>query len=298
MSPRPLVTFPDSSSSATSETMDRSIPPYSAGMLRLLNPASRALLRSARNFSSSISPRAAISAIICGAVVTALSPLLFLGEGQRDGVLYPVRVPLPREPGQLHVLCGQILDLALTDKLRHLLPERGPPHHPVSPRRQDVETLHRLVDDRQMVRRVVDGRRPRPRDRQALERRMCRLPVRTQLLVVVPVEVDLVPPGSVRLVDGVAHAEQGPLLLGPPVVPLAHIEHERERMLGPLGHVGEADDLVPHGHHRYLQADHHAHLVRPPRPTRVYDPLCFEGAASTLHRVAVAFLADSRHLAH
>src|SRR5215216_2027683 len=133
-----------------------------------------------------------ISAIICGAAGTTVSPLLLLGEGQGDGVLYPVRVPLPREPRQLHVLCAQILDLALADKPRHLLPERRPPHHPVSPRRQDVETFHRLVDDRQMVRRIVDGSRPRPRYRQAPERRVSGLPVRSHPLVVVPVEVDLI----------------------------------------------------------------------------------------------------------
>src|SRR5215213_9924168 len=166
MYPRPLVTFPDSSSSATSETMDRSIPPYSFGMLRLLNPASRALLRSVRNFSSSIFPRSAISAskgwsssstnrairafnaltssgiskgeiLCCGAVVMALSPLL-LGEGQRDGVPDPLGVPLAREPGELYVLIRQILDLALGDQLRHLLPERRAPHHAVPARGQDV----------------------------------------------------------------------------------------------------------------------------------------------------------------
>src|SRR5215211_7602246 len=239
-----------------------------------------------------------ISAFIWGAVVIALSPLLLLGEGQRDSVLYPVRVPLPREPRQLYVLCGQIFDLALTDEPRHLLPQPGSPHHPVPPRRQDVETLHRLVDDRQMVRRVIDGRRPRPRYRQVLERRMCRLPVRTQLLVVVPVEVDLVASRLVSLVDGVAHAEQGPLLLGPPVVTLAHVEHERERMLGPLGHVRKADDLVPHRHHRNLDPDHAPDIPRPPRPARINDPLRLEGAAGTLHRVAVAFLANFQNLAH
>src|SRR5918995_6650284 len=157
-------------------------------MLRLLNPASRAFLRRVPSLSSSISPRAAISvsngcsssltnsamrafnaftssgisAVICGAVFTALAPLLFLGEGQGDGVLYPIRVPLPREPRKLYVLCGQVLDLTLTDEPRHLLSERRSPHHPVSTRGQDVETLHRLVDYREVVRRVVDGRRPRP----------------------------------------------------------------------------------------------------------------------------------------
>src|SRR5918993_693459 len=94
------------------------------------------------------------SAVICGAVVTALSPLLLFGEGKGDGVLNPVRVPLPREPRELYVLLGQVFDLALTDEPGHLLPERRSPHHPVSPRRKDVETLNRLVDDRQMVRRI------------------------------------------------------------------------------------------------------------------------------------------------
>src|SRR5215210_3399524 len=239
-----------------------------------------------------------ISTVICGAVVTALSPLLLFGEGQRDGILYPVGVPLPREPLQLYVLCGQIFDLALTDEPGHLLPERRPPHHPVPPRRQDVETLHRLVDDRQLVRRIVDGRRPRPRDRQASERRVRRLPVRAQPLVVVPVEVDLVPPRSVRLVHGIAHAQKNTLLLGPPVVTLAHVEHERERMLGPLGHVRKADDLVPHRHHRNLDPDHAPDIPRPPRPARINDPLRLEGAAGTLHRVAVAFLANFQNLAH
>src|SRR5829696_6338403 len=260
MYPRPLVTFPDSSSSATSETMGRSMPPYSTGMLRLLNPASRALLRSARSFSSSISPRSAISASICSALVTDLSPLLLFGEGKGDSVLNLVRVPLPREPRKLYVLLGQVFDLALTDEPGHLLPERRTPHHPVPPRRKDVETLNRLVDDRQMVRRIVDGRRPRPRYRQGPERRVCRLPVRTQFLVVVPVKVDLVASRLVRLIDRVAHAKQNTLLLGSPVVTLAHIEHQRERMLGPLGHVREADYLVPHGHHGNLHPDHAADI--------------------------------------
>src|SRR5215212_4235474 len=207
-------------------------------------------MRAFKAFTSS-----GISAVICGAVVTALSPLLLLGEWQGDGVLYPVRVPLPREPRKLYVLFWQVFDRALGDELSHLLPERRPPHHPMPPRRQDVETLYRLVDDREVIRRVVDGRRPRPRYRQALERRVRGLPIGAQPLVVVPVEVDLVAPRFVRLVDGVAHAEQDPLLLGPPVVTLAHVEHERKRMFGPLGHVKEADSLVPHGHHRNLHPD-------------------------------------------
>src|SRR5215210_1552057 len=103
-------------------------------------------MRAFKAFTSS-----GISAVICGAVVTALSPLLLLGEGERDGVLYPVRVHLPREPGQLYVLY-----LTLTDEPRHLLPGRRAPPHPVPPRRQDVETFPPLVDDRQMVRRIVD----------------------------------------------------------------------------------------------------------------------------------------------
>src|SRR5918992_1449431 len=75
-----------------------------------------------------------ISAIICGAFVTALSPLLRFGERQGDGVLHPVRVPLPREPRKLYVLLGQVFDPAFRDEPGHLLPERRPPHHPVSPR--------------------------------------------------------------------------------------------------------------------------------------------------------------------
>src|SRR5215217_2289383 len=236
-------------------------------------------------------------AVICGAVVTALSPLLF-GEGQGDSVLNPVRVLLPREPRKLYVLFWQIFDLALVDELRHFLPERRSPHHPVSSRRQDVETLHRLVDDRQMVRRIVDGSRPRPRYRQAPERRVSRLPVRSHPLVVVPVEVDLIASRLVSLVDGVTHAEQDTLLLGPPVVTLAHVENERERMFGPLGHVREADDLVPHGHHGNLHPDHAADIPRPPRTSSVNYPLRLESAARTLDRVPPAPLLDARHLAH
>src|SRR5215204_2081642 len=100
------------------------------------------------------------------------TPLLLLGEGEGDGVLRPVRVPLPREPREPYVLRGEIFDPALRDKPGHLLPERRPPHHPVPSGRQDVETFHRLVDDREVVRRVVDGRGPHPRDRQAPERRV------------------------------------------------------------------------------------------------------------------------------
>src|SRR5215208_5232829 len=324
MYPRPLVTFPDSSSSATSEAMDRSMPPYSVGMLRLLNPAARALVRNARSFSSSIFPRSAISAsngwsssltnlamrtfnaftssgisaVICSAVVTDLSPLLLFGEGEGDRVLNPVRVPLPREPRKLYVLLGQVFDLAVTDEPGHLFPERRPPHHPVPPCGQDVETLYRLVDDGEVVRRVVDGRRPRPRYRQCPERRVCRLPVRTQPLVVVPVEVDLVASRLISIIDRVAHAKQNTLLLGPPVVTLAYVEHQRERMLGPLGHVRESDDLVPHSHHGNLHPDHAADIPRPPRPSSVHYPLCLEIAARTLDRVVIALLADARHLAH
>src|ERR671910_1261768 len=239
-----------------------------------------------------------ISAVICSAVVTDLSPLLFFGEGKGDGVLNPVRVPLPREPRKLYVLLGQVFDLALTDEPGHLLPERRAPHHPVPPRCQDVKTLHRLVDNREVVRRVVDGRRPRPRYRQAPERRVCRLPVRTHPVVVVPVEVDLVASRLISPIDRVAHAKQNTLLLGSPVVTLAHIEHQRERMLGPLGHVREADYLVPHGHHGNLHPDHAADIPRPPRPASVHYPLCLESAADTLDRVVVALLADARHLAY
>src|SRR5919112_2253340 len=187
-------------------------------MLRLLNPASRAFLRRVPSLSSSISPRAAISVsngcsssltnsamrlfnaftssgistVICGAVVTAHSPLLLLGEGEGDGVLHPVPVPLPREPRELYVFRGEIFDPALRDEFGHLPPERRSPHHPVPAGRQDVETSHRLVDDREVVRRVVDGRGPRPRDRQAPERRVRGLPIGAQPLIIVPVEVDLV----------------------------------------------------------------------------------------------------------
>src|SRR5919112_1980676 len=237
-------------------------------------------------------------AVICGAVVIALSPPLLFGEGQGDGVLNPVRVLLPREPRKLYVLFGQIFDLALGDELRHFLPERRSPHHPVSSRRQDVETLHRLVDDRQMVRRIVDGSRPRPRYRQAPERRVSGLPVRSHPLVVVPVEVDLIASRLVSLVDGVTHAEQDTLLLGPPVITLAHVEHERERMLSPLGYVREADDLLPHGHHGNLHTDHAADIPRPPRTSSVHYPLRLESAARTLDHVPPALFLDAPHLAH
>src|SRR5215207_11254815 len=149
-----------------------------------------------------------------------------------------------------------------------------------------------------MVRRVVDGRRPRPRYRQALERRVRRLPVRTQLFVVVPVEVDLIASRLVGLVDGIAHAEQDALLLGPPVVTLAHVEHERERMLGLLRHVREADDLVPHGHHGNLDSDHPTDIPRPPRTASINDPLRLEGAVGALDGVAVTLLADTENLTH
>src|SRR5215203_1274500 len=236
-----------------------------------------------------------ISAVICSAVVTDLSPLLLFGEGKGDSVLNPFGVPLPREPRKLYVLLGEVFDLALTDKPGHLLPERRSPHHPVPPRGQDVETLHRLVDDGEVVRRVIDGRRPRSRYRQGPERRVCRLPVRTQPLVVVPVEVDLVASRLISLIDRVAHAKQNTLLFGSPVVTLAHIEHQRKRMLGPLGHVREADYLVPHGHHGNLHPDHAADIPRPPRPASVHYPLCLESAAGTLDHVPPALLLDAPH---
>src|SRR5215218_9914161 len=250
-------------------------------------------MRAFKAFTSS-----GISAVICGAVVTALSPLLLFGEGQGDGVLNPVRVPLPREPRKLYVLLGQVFDLAFGDEPGHLLSERRPPHHPMPPCGQDVETLHRLVDYREVVRRVIDGRRPHPRYRQAAERRVCRLPVRTQPLIVVPVEVDLVAPRLVSLVDRVAHAKQDTLLLGPPVITLAHVENQRERMLSPLGHVREADDLVPHGHHGNVHPDHAADIPCPPRPTSVHYPLRLESATCTLDHVPPALLLDAPHLAH
>src|SRR5215218_1464299 len=239
-----------------------------------------------------------ISAVICSAVVTDLSPLLLFGEGKGDSVLNPFGVPLPREPRKLYVLLGEVFDLALTDKPGHLLPERRSPHHPVPPRGQDVETLHRLVDDGEVIRRVIDRGRPRARYRQGPERRVCRLPVRTQSLVVVPVEVDLVASRLVSLIDRVAHAKQNTLLLGPPVVALAHVEHQRERMLSPLRHVREADDLVPHGHHGNLHPDHAANIPRPPRTSSVHYPLRLESAAHTLDHVPSTPLLDAPHLAH
>src|SRR5215212_6993246 len=239
-----------------------------------------------------------ISTVICGAVVTAHSPLLHLGERKGDGVLRPVRVPLPREPRELYVLRGEIFDPALRDKPSHLLPERRPPHHSVPAGRQDVETFHRLVDDREVVRRVVDGRGPRPRDRQAPERRVRGFPIGAQPLEVIPVEVDLVAPRLIGLVHRVAHAEQDALLLGPPVVTLAHVEYERKRMCGPLGHVREADDLVPHGHHRDLHPDHPSDIPRPPWPPRVHNPLRLEGAPYGLDFVPPAPLLDAPHLTH
>src|SRR5215204_4932246 len=127
-----------------------------------------------------------ISAVICGDVVTALSPLLLFGEGEGDGVLDPPRILLPRESRKLYVFLRQVFDLALADEPGHLLSERRPPHHPVPPCSQDVETLHRLVDDGEVVWRVIDGRRPRPRYRQALERRVSGFPVRSHPIVVVP----------------------------------------------------------------------------------------------------------------
>src|SRR5919107_1840828 len=62
-----------------------------------------------------------ISAVICSAVVTDLSPLLLFGEGKGDSVLNPFGVPLPREPRKLYVLLGEVFDLALTDEPGHLL---------------------------------------------------------------------------------------------------------------------------------------------------------------------------------
>src|SRR5215203_4349646 len=123
-----------------------------------------------------------ISAVICSAVVTDLSPLLLFGEGKGDSVLNPFGVPLPREPRKLYVLLREVFDIALTDKPGHLLPERRSPHHPVPPRGQDVETLHRLVDDGEVIRRVIDrGRTPGARGLAGIAR-VGGLPVRTQPL--------------------------------------------------------------------------------------------------------------------
>src|SRR5688572_25820145 len=156
MYPRPLVVFPASSSSATWENTDRSMPPYSFGMLRLLKPAARAFFRSAPSFSSSISPRSAISAsngwsssrtnvamrslisltssgisgtTCCSrAVVKALTSLL--REGKGDRVLQPARVALPPEAAEVDLVLRQVADRPLGDEFRHLLVERRTPHHP------------------------------------------------------------------------------------------------------------------------------------------------------------------------
>src|SRR3712207_2737936 len=176
MYPRPLVVFPASSSRATWEATERSKPPYSFGILRLLKPAARAFARSAPSFSSSISPRSAISASngwssrltnsamrslisltssgISGtmgcsrAVVNAPTSLLRKGKG--DSVLWPARVVLPRKTVEVDLVPRQIADDPLGHELRHLLPERRSPHHPVTASRQHVEPLHRLVDDREV----------------------------------------------------------------------------------------------------------------------------------------------------
>ena len=171
------------------------MPPYSVGMLRLLNPASRALSRSVCSFSSSISPRSAISA--SNGWSSSLTnrgdaglqlPYLFgdLGPSPvrrrrhssissstswgREGRSCPPPCPGPSPartaPSSMSSF-GRSSTAPSEIKRGHLLPERRPPHHPVPPRGQDVETLHRLVDDREVVRRVVYGCRPRPRYRQA-----------------------------------------------------------------------------------------------------------------------------------
>src|SRR5215217_1284007 len=305
--------------------MERSMPPYSAGMLRLLNPASLASLRNARSLSSSISPRSAISTskgwsfsvtnramrpfnsltsseipgrIRCsGAVVMVLSPL-FLGEGKRDRILQPVRVFLPREPRQLHVFLRQVAQSALGDQTHHRLPKSRSPHHAVPACGQHVKPFPGLVDDREVVRRIVYGCGPRPRHRYPRERRMGRFPVGTHLFVVVPVEADLVAPRSVRLIDRVAHAKKRTLLLGPPVVPLAHVEYERKRVHRVTVQYREGDDLMPHRHDGHLYPGHGANLVRPPRPAGVNHPLRLEEPMPCLHSVMIATLLDTENLAH
>src|SRR5215210_2053694 len=69
-------------------------------------------------------------------------------------------------------------------------------------------------------------------------------------------------------------------------------------MFGPLGHVGEADDLVPHSHHGDLHPDHPSDIPRSPRTARVHNPLRLEGAPYGLDGVTVALLTDAGHFAH
>ncbi len=173
-------------------TMDRSMPPYSAGMLRLLNPAARAFSRSApqlllvdlaalarspprtdeapplrtgRCGPSTTSLASGIVGRFC-AQSTASSPFTFLGKGREMVSSTLSRILPAREPRKLHVLPRHVFTAPSEINPGHLLSQRRSPHHPVPPGGQDVEALHRLVDDRQVVRRVVDGRRPRPRYRQ------------------------------------------------------------------------------------------------------------------------------------
>src|SRR5215210_3938922 len=69
-------------------------------------------------------------------------------------------------------------------------------------------------------------------------------------------------------------------------------------MFGPLGHVGEANDLVPHGHHGDLHPDHPSDSPRSPRTARVHNPLRLEGAPYGLDGVKGALLTDAGHFAH
>src|SRR5690606_30194629 len=121
-------------------------------------------------------------------------PRLLLGERQGNGV---AGLALAREAREAYLLVGQARGGALVDELGHDHAQCGTPHHPVAARRQDEEALARLVDDRQVVRRVVDRGGPGARDRLPGQRRPDRLPHRTRSLVVLPVVGDLVAPAAV-----------------------------------------------------------------------------------------------------
>src|SRR5215217_742375 len=163
---------------------------------------------------------------------------------------------------------------------------------------QDIEPVHRLVDDRQVVGRVIYGRRPSSRNGQVLQRRERRLPVGAHLFVVVPVEVDLITPRRVGFVQGIAEAQGRTLFLGTDVVTLAHGEEKRERVGGTFGDGREGDDLVAYGHYRHVQSDHRPDVAGATRTSRVHYPLRLEGAPRGMDCIAAIISLDVLDFAH
>jgi acetate---CoA ligase (ADP-forming) len=175
-------------------------------------------------------------------------------EGQRDGVgreAASAGLVEPVEPEQ-----GHVNDLRHPGQ-RHIggrPRDRGSPHHAraAGRRHEHPVAVRRRADDRQVVGREVDGRGPHAAQPQVRgERHELGQPLAHER------QVGLVHAAFLaRRLVRVAHAEEQPVLLRPPVQSRRHVEHHwrvRERRVH-LGH----GDLVPRAARRDADAGERA----------------------------------------